>query len=342
MDARAVRGKQAKGGRSFVVIAASLVLLAAIAFSTTTTHDDKTSLQQTRGYTNDNQDTDYLTNANKMTIEPVFDAPSISFHTKRNRNSIDTTTEKITSTTIAATLQQGANDFIKEAPAEVNLFDLKYSNHDPLSVSNVNVIDIEKELTNEQNESRLLMTTCTEPEYLYPLPCNEGIDNFDCTEIPLSSLLPEITDGSPLVIECGTCVYVDTTNGGQLDLPNGLRIEGKLYFPSDANITIRTIYVMVLGVLKMDTPQIGNQVKFSLHSKEGIPEDSDEQNIFFYADPDKQDSRTSQCVDGCKIGKKPIAVVGGELDSKIMGTCVKLFMFPHFMVFLWHFYYTHI
>lgn len=156
---------------------------------------------------------------------------------------------------------------------------------------------------NEVNETRVLAEYTT-PDYLYPLPCNEGV-TFDCTATPLSSL-PVPTDGSPLVIECGTCVYVDATDGGQLDLPNGLRIEGKLYFPPEASITIRTIFVMVLGILKMDNPTVGNEVKFSLYGEE---------DIFFTADPEKQNPITSQCVNGCKIGKKPIAVLGGKSIS---------------------------
>ena len=153
---------------------------------------------------------------------------------------------------------------------------------------------------NEVNETRVLKEYTT-PDYLYPLPCNEGV-TFDCTATPLSSL-PVPTDGSPLVIECGTCVYVDATDGGQLDLPNGLRIEGKLYFPPEASITIRTIFVMVLGILKMDNPLVGNEVKFSLYGEE---------DIFFTADPEIQNPITSQCENGCKIGKKPIAVLGGK------------------------------
>ena len=140
------------------------------------------------------------------------------------------------------------------------------------------------------------------PDFLYPLPCNEDVV-FDCEATPLSSLSVP-TDG-PLVIECGTCVHVDTSNGEQLDLPKGLRIEGKLYFPSESSITIRTTHVMVLGILKMDTPLVGNQVKFSLYGEE---------DVYFVAS-DKQDpNKNFACQgDGCNIGKKAIAVVGGKM-----------------------------
>jgi hypothetical protein len=136
---------------------------------------------------------------------------------------------------------------------------------------------------------------------LFPLQCNEGI-TFDCTSTPLSSL--SVPASGPLVIECGTCVYVDTSNGNQLNLPYGLRIDGKLYFPPESSITIRTIYVMVVGILKMDTPLLGNEVKFSLYG---------EQDSFYFADPTKTNGMTTACESGCKIGKKAIAVMGGKL-----------------------------
>jgi len=150
------------------------------------------------------------------------------------------------------------------------------------------------------------------PEYLYPLPCNEGV-SFDCTTTPLSSL--SVPASGPLVIECGTCVYVDITDGQQFNLDNGLRIEGKLYFPPEASVTISTIYVMVLGILKMDNPLVGNQVKFHLKG---------EVDQYFVAS-DKQDpARTSKCMGiGCKIGKKAIAVVGGEFTSNHVSKLVQ-------------------
>jgi len=159
----------------------------------------------------------------------------------------------------------------------------------------------------EYNENRILQE---EFQYLYPLPCNEEVA-FDCTTTSLSSL-PVPTDGSPLVIECGTCVHVDISDGELLDFPNGLRIEGKLYIPSEASLTISTIYVMVLGILKIDYPVVGNEVKFHLYNEivNGVAADQ-----YFIADPNKQDPKTTRCLgDGCKIGKKAIAVVGGQLD----------------------------
>ena len=140
-------------------------------------------------------------------------------------------------------------------------------------------------------------------DYLYPLPCNEGV-SFDCTNTLLSSL-PIPPDG-PLFIECGTCVRVDISDGGQLELPKGLRIEGMLYFPPESSLTIRTTHVHVLGILKMDLPLPDNKVKISLYG---------EADLSFVAS-DKQDpSRTTLCQGvGCDVGRKHIAVLGGEFD----------------------------
>ena len=195
---------------------------------------------------------------------------------------------------------------------------------DPLE-SLINNFSLENELdseaimvadNNEYNRTRLLQEYPT-PDYLYPLPCNEGIEALPCST-PLSSLAVP-TDGSPLVIECGTCVYVDTTDGSQLDLPNGLRIEGKLYFPPESSTTIRTIFVMVLGILKMDNPLVGNEIRFSLYG---------EDDIFFTADPEKQSPMTSACENGCKIGKKAIAVVGGKSHRNCVAQfCIRRYTF---------------
>jgi len=140
-------------------------------------------------------------------------------------------------------------------------------------------------------------------DYLYPLPCNEDVA-FDCTSTLLSSL-PVPSDG-PLFIECGSCVRVDISDGGQLELPEGLRIEGMLYFPPEANLTIRSTHVHVLGILKMDLPLPENKVKISLYG---------EDDLKFVASDRQDPSITTLCQgDGCDVGRKHIAVVGGQLD----------------------------
>jgi hypothetical protein len=52
-----------------------------------------------------------------------------------------------------------------------------------------------------------------------------------------------------------------------IDLPGGLQIEGMLYFPPSADVTIRTTHVIVLGTLKIDTPDIDRLVSSAFMAK---------------------------------------------------------------------------
>ena len=136
--------------------------------------------------------------------------------------------------------------------------------------------------------------------FLKPLSCNDGVD-FDalaCTA--LSSLLPST---STLEVGCGTCVTVDITDGSTVELPNGLRVSGMLHFGPTANVVIRTTSVLVEGILKIETPASGNQVKFMMYGQESVTYTSREAG--------------SRCESGCNLGSKPIAVVGG----KSIGVC---------------------
>ena len=131
--------------------------------------------------------------------------------------------------------------------------------------------------------------------FLKPLSCNDGVD-FDalaCTA--LSSLLPST---STLEVGCGTCVTVDITDGSTVELPNGLRVSGMLHFGPTANVVIRTTSVLVEGILKIETPASGNQVKFMMYGQESVTYTSREAG--------------SRCESGCNLGSKPIAVVGGK------------------------------
>ena len=232
-------------------------------------------------------------------VEEIVNKKSISFHPERSANVTPETVNK-------DFVHYLDEDHQSYDPLEEMIDNYSPSDEDFMLPGEEMVRETMPSESEERNKNRILQE---EFEYLYPLPCNEEAE-FDCTTTSLSSL-PVPTDGSPLVIECGTCVHVDIFDGELLDLPNGLRIEGKLYFPIEASLTISTIYVMVLGILKIDYPQVGNEVKFHLYNEivNGVAVDQ-----YFIADPNKQDPNTSRCLgNGCKIGKKAIAVVGGEL-----------------------------
>ena len=129
-----------------------------------------------------------------------------------------------------------------------------------------------------------------EPIFHEPLACNSDLASALCE--PLSTWAGD-------VIPCGKCYTVDTTDGSLLEYPNGLRIEGKLYFPETANVVIKAKYVFVLGLLKIVPPASGNLVKFHLYQEDNV--------TFTASDP------MAKCAGGCNVGSKVIAVLGGKL-----------------------------
>jgi len=138
---------------------------------------------------------------------------------------------------------------------------------------------------------------------LDPLTCNNDIDLLDCTKTPLSSLV-DGAGNDEVKIPCGTCYFVDYDDGSTVEMPEGLTIEGKLYFSQTASVTIRTTHIFVTGKLKIDEPSPGNKVRFLLYGTEDK-----------YIQP--IGNNEGKCGDaGCKVGKKPFAVAGGQLDIR--------------------------
>ena len=83
-----------------------------------------------------------------------------------------------------------------------------------------------------------------------PLACNEGVENEPC--FSFKSLIENSNkDDTLVVVPCGQCFEVDYEDGSEIVLPNGLSINGKLYFPSTASVTLRTKFVWVAGLLKV-------------------------------------------------------------------------------------------
>mmetsp|Transcript_6184 Transcript_6184/g.14562 ORF Transcript_6184/g.14562 Transcript_6184/m.14562 type:complete len:372 (+) Transcript_6184:2681-3796(+) len=136
------------------------------------------------------------------------------------------------------------------------------------------------------------------------LPCNEDLESAPCSSF--SSLVSSVASTTEqLVIPCGECFEVDITDGSVLDRAGGILLEGKLYFPPTSNVTIRTKFIWVVGLLKMDTPNEGNKVTFKMYG--------DELQVYENA------IRNETCgVDSeggtCTMGSKVIAVMGGTLQ----------------------------
>jgi G8 domain len=147
-------------------------------------------------------------------------------------------------------------------------------------------------------------------EFNRPLECNfDMLSNLQggatCCETTLSSIIANADIGAELLIPCGVCVIVDMDARQTIDLPGGLQIEGMLYFPPSADVTIRTTHVIVLGNLKIDTPDIDNMVTFSLYGEDDV--------IF---ENFAGHSSLELCSSLCNFGAKVIAVVGGRLEIK--------------------------
>jgi len=139
-------------------------------------------------------------------------------------------------------------------------------------------------------------------DFHQPLSCNIGLEQVSCTSF--KEFFDRTNKDGTLVIPCGECLKVDYEDGTELQLPHGLSINGKLYFDSNANITLRTKFVWVVGLLEIETPDTGKQVKFSLYG--------DELQNYTAVNPDSMICSNA----GCNLGSKVIAVVGGKLDIK--------------------------
>jgi len=133
-----------------------------------------------------------------------------------------------------------------------------------------------------------------------PQSCNSGLDTADCSTT-LSSLV-NVSAGAEIVIECGKCVSVDYTSGEAVNISLGINVIGKLYFPSTANLVLRTQYLFIQGELVIDPPQ--NQVKILLFG-------TNNQTLIPHGD------NVGLCgSNGCDMARKPIVVAGGKVDIR--------------------------
>jgi len=147
-----------------------------------------------------------------------------------------------------------------------------------------------------------------------PLSCNAGLSVSDCdaaTGLTLSSVLGASGNGTEAKIPCGVCATVSVSDGSTLTFPAGLNVEGMLYVPSSANLTIEATRVVVQGILKVDPPAEGRTLRFSMINSPGgaTPE-------FFVPHP--ENAEACDATTGCPIGKRAVAVAGGILD--VVGT----------------------
>ena len=139
-----------------------------------------------------------------------------------------------------------------------------------------------------------------------------------CTPIDTFLLTQQSPSDSEVKIPCGECVTMNTTNTNTVyDFPHGLNIVGKLHIPENASFIIRTKFVLVQGLLKMDAP-IDTKLPRTDGALIKIILTGGSENVQFYPNTTENTMACGMDSDSnplpCNIGKKPVAVAGGRLD----------------------------
>jgi len=152
-----------------------------------------------------------------------------------------------------------------------------------------------------------------------PLPCNAALRIEDCDgTTALSSIL--LASSFPK-IPCGTCAIADLINGETLSSPNGLDIEGMLYFPPSASGILEVAHIIVQGILKIDPPTPLNDAQGRTNGQVKIRLNGPDSDVYMTphdhnaAACDMSDDMNGGMSGGsCNVGKRPIVVAGGRLD----------------------------
>ena len=155
-----------------------------------------------------------------------------------------------------------------------------------------------------------------------PLSCNANLTVADCdaTGLTLSSVLDSSLQGSgnngtaaaEAIVPCGMCATATVSDGSTLAFPSGLNVEGMLYIPPSASLTIEATRIVVQGTLKIEPPAEGNAVRFAMINPPApMPE-------LEYFSPHPDNAAACDAATGCPIGKRAVAVAGGTLD--VLGT----------------------
>ncbi len=152
----------------------------------------------------------------------------------------------------------------------------------------------------EIQESRSLQSV-NKFESLLDAPCNKDLASDPCTTT-FSSL---VQIDSPTIIPCGTCAVVDSNLEESLTLL-GLNIEGKLVFPNNRKITIKTPFVYVQGQLDISADAVVSPDNLAVSF---ILTGSIDQMFTPHA-------YNSNACNGrsCAVGKKPFLVAGGRIN----------------------------
>ena len=151
-----------------------------------------------------------------------------------------------------------------------------------------------------------------------PLPCNANLTISDCAQATtLSSILAESAASNSTTeasIPCGTCVVADL-DSTTLSAPHGLDIQGMLYFPASASGTLEAAHIFVQGLWKIDPPAGPVPGVRAEHGRVTVRLTGPDEDVFLT--PHEHNAAACASSGGsCNVGKRPIAVAGGQLDIR--------------------------
>ncbi len=166
-------------------------------------------------------------------------------------------------------------------------------------------------IDNETRRKLMEMANEMSHKMHHPLSCNANLESYTSFEngcTPFSQLVIshlKSSNNSSAEAEEETVrisSIVDITNGSLLVYQTD-SYRWQVIISTTSYVTIRTTFVLVLGLLNIETPE-GNKVTLSLYGEE---------DVYFHPHP--------ACnAGGCNVGSKVIAVAGGKVDIRGMPT----------------------
>ncbi len=145
------------------------------------------------------------------------------------------------------------------------------------------------------------------------LSCNDPTSpSWSSCGALVSSIIPS-SDSEMLVIPCGVCYTFDIE--GDVLLPGGIDIKGKLVFPLNHKASIYTSSVIVEGALEInvDHPKVSPEnlaTHFILTGTEDV--------MFSPSDTPNENACMNQPNGICNLGPKPFVIAGGKVTINSM------------------------
>ena len=145
-----------------------------------------------------------------------------------------------------------------------------------------------------------------EADDFQPLSCNQVLSEDTICQ-PWSQAVT-VNGGGLTTVPCGTCVVMDV---GNLQLPGGLDIQGRLVIPDGLEFQLETTMIVVQGewIMKSHT-----QITDTPNIRITLTGSTDR-----YFAPVGENARLCGEM-GCNVGPQSITVAGGRVDCKFIST----------------------